>query len=217
MENFKLIIADDHNIIIDGIENFLRPLDNIEIVSKVNNGHELLKKVEIFKPDLVLCDVEMPVLNGIEASKQIKKNFPLVKIIILSMYKEASIIKNLIDLGIDGYLLKTSDQEDVVEAVKKVIKGQKYFSGEVTLALSQSNNNHNDNNNNFHKIANLSDREIEIMKLVCEGFNNKEIGEQLFISHRTVDTHRTNLMRKLEVNNVIQLIRFAIKNGMVEG
>ncbi|MCF8373688.1 MAG: response regulator transcription factor [Bacteroidales bacterium] len=217
MKEVKIILADDHQIIIDGLDLLLSSQDGYKVVRKVTNGSELLKDIELFQPDLVISDIEMPGLNGIEASKEIKKCFPNVKIIILSMYKEPSLIRQLIQLGVDGYLTKTSDQEELLAGIDRVVGGQKYFGSDVTVALTNSIDNQRKAEGDLDKLAQLSERENEILKLVCEGLNNKEIGERLFISHRTVDTHRTNLMRKLDVHSVVELIRFAIRNGIIEG
>jgi len=141
--------------------------------------------------------------------KEIKKQHPVVKVIILSMHNEAGMIKSLIDLGANGYLLKSCTQDELVDAIKKVASGQSYFSSDVTLALLKPATNQGQQNEI------LTERETEILKLIAAGFSNKEIGEQLFISHRTVDTHRTNLMKKLDVNNIAGLISYAIRNGIV--
>lgn len=217
MNEIKIILADDHQIIIDGLESLLSSQENYTVIRKVNNGTELLNDVALFNPDLVISDIEMPGLNGIEASKLLKKRHPDIKIIILSMFNEPSLIKQLIQAGVDGYLTKTSDQQELLSGIKRVISGQKYFGSDVTIALSNTTQVTDQAEGDFDKIAQLSERENEILKLVCEGLNNKEIGEKLYISHRTVDTHRTNLMRKLDVHSVVELIRFAIRNGIIEG
>lgn len=216
MEKSKIILADDHQIIIDGISNLLLKMEDVEVVSKVSDGIELMRKAELFNPDLIITDIEMPRLNGIEATMEIRKKNPHVKIIILSMHKDPVLIKKLIKLGIEGYLTKTVDEEEFISAVKMVLKGQRYFSGEVTTALTEEYFESVDHKKDIEKIALLSEREIEIIKLICEGLSNKQIAEKLFISFRTVDTHRSNIMRKLEVNNVIQLIRISMKNGIIE-
>lgn len=217
MKEVKIILADDHQIIIDGLELLLSSQSGYKVISKATNGIDLLKDIELFQPDLVISDIEMPGMNGIESSKEIRKRFPDIKIIILSMYKEPSLIRQLIQAGVDGYLTKTSDQEELLTGIDRVVHGQKYFGSDVTVALTNSVDNQLTADRDYVKMALLSDRENEILKLVCEGLNNKEVGEKLYISHRTVDTHRTNLMRKLDVHSVVELIRFAIRNGIIEG
>jgi DNA-binding NarL/FixJ family response regulator len=216
MTQTSIILADDHQIILDGLRSMLNGHRLFRVVATANNGNDLLKNIDIFQPDLVISDIEMPGLNGFDAAKLIRERYPQLKIIILSMYKEPSLIKKLIAIGVDGYLIKTSDQEELIAGILQVIKGQKFFAGEVTVALTQPDQPENQQSEVLERIAGLSDRELEIVKLICEGLNNREIGEQLFISHRTVDTHRTNLMRKLEVHSVVELIKIALKSGLIE-
>ena len=160
-------------------------------------------------------DIDMPVLNGIEATKLIKEKFPHVKVIILSMHNESGLIKTLLKTGADGYVLKNADRSELLEAIKMVSGGKSYFSADVTRSLAVGDENPGSGFHKENKVADLTTREIEILKLIAEGYSNKEIGDKLFISHRTVDTHRTNLMKKLDVNNVAGIIRFAISNGFI--
>ncbi|MEZ5196019.1 MAG: response regulator transcription factor [Bacteroidales bacterium] len=216
MDTIKVLIADDHQIIIDGLKSLINAEKNIELVGEASNGKEAIDLLKIINADVVLLDINMPVLNGIETMKCIKSDFPDIKVIILSMHNESSLIKNLIELGTDGYLIKNCDQDELREAIYKVGSGQKYFSSEVTLSLLNKTSGIKSAIGDDPTLASLTDREIEILKLITRGLTNKEIGEKLFISHRTVDTHRTNLMKKLEVNNIAGLIRFAIRNGFIE-
>ena len=214
MKKIKLLIADDHQIIIDGIKSLLDDVTEIDFIFEANNGNDAVNKALNLDIDVVLMDIDMPVLNGIEATKQIKSANKNIKIIILSMHDEKTLIQKLIKNGIDGYLIKNSDRDVLIDAVKKVAKGQKYFSSEVTMSLIDNTYEMNSNSSS-NLISELTDREIEVLKLVAEGFTNKEIGEKLFISYRTVDTHRTNLMKKIDVTNIVGLIKFAINNGFV--
>lgn len=216
MEVIKVLIADDHQIIIDGLKSLISAEKSIELVGEASNGKEAIDLLKLITANVVILDINMPVLNGIETMKRIKSDFPEVKVIILSMHNESSLIKNLIEIGTDGYLLKNCDQDELIEAIHKVGSGQKYFSSEVTLSLLNKNSGMKSTVKTDPILSNLTEREIEILKLITQGLTNKEIGEQLFISHRTVDTHRTNLMKKLELNNIAGLIRFAIKNGFVD-
>lgn len=211
MNKINLLLADDHQIIIDGLKSLLKDQPEIKVAAEANNGREALRILNFIPIDVLLMDIDMPVMNGIDALKEINKNNPGVKVIILSMHNEAGMIKNLIDLGANGYLLKSCSQDELLEAIKKVTAGQSYFSTDVTLALLKPSSV----DNTEQKNELLTDRETEILRLIASGFSNKEIGDQLFISHRTVDTHRTNLMKKLNVNNIAGLISYAIKNGIV--
>jgi len=208
MNRIKVLLVDDHQIIIDGLKSLLKNSDEISVVAEANNGREALRILDILEIDVVLMDIDMPVLNGIDTLKEIGKQSFGVKVIILSMHNEAGMIKSLMSIGANGYLLKSCTQEELIGAIRKVASGQSYFSTEVTLSLlnpAQSN----------QPTELLTDRETEIIKLIAEGFSNKEIGSKLFISHRTVDTHRTNLMKKLDVSNIAGLISYAIRNGLV--
>lgn len=211
MNRTKVLLVDDHQIIIDGLKSLLQNSDEIKVTGEAKNGREALRIIEILKPDVVLMDIDMPVMNGIDTLKEIRKQFRDVKVIILSMHNEAGMIKSLMDIGANGYLLKSCAQDELIGAIKKVSTGQNYFSTDVTLALLNTSGT----SNSEQKSELLTERETEILKLIAAGFSNKEIGDQLFISHRTVDTHRTNLMKKLDVNNIAGLISYAIRNGIV--
>lgn len=208
MSKINVLLTDDHQIIIDGLKSLLKNSDEIIVAAEANNGREALRILGLLSIDVLLMDIDMPIMNGIEALKEIRKQFRDVKVIILSMHNEAGMIKSLIDLGANGYMLKSCSQDELIGAIKKVASGQSYFSTDVTLALLKPANPEQKNEM-------LTERETEILKLIAAGFSNKEIGDQLFISHRTVDTHRTNLMKKLDVSNIAGLISYAIKNGIV--
>ncbi len=209
----KVLLVDDHQLIIDGLKSLLKNTDEIVVTGEANNGREALRLLDILNIDLVLMDIDMPVMNGIDALKEIKKVKPGIKVIILSMHDESGMIKNLLAIGADGYLLKSASQEELISAIKKVSDGNKYFSTEVTLSLL--NGSRENLQTSKQQVEILTSREEEILKLIAQGFSNKEIGVKLFISHRTVDTHRTNLMKKLNTSNIAGLISYAIKSGHI--
>jgi len=215
MSLIKVLITDDHQIIIDGLKSLLADKEQIKVIAEASNGKEALDILKLLQVDVVLMDIDMPVLNGIEATKEIKAEYPETKVIILSMYKESGLIKTLIQIGADGYLLKNSDKDELIEAITRVASGQQYFSSDVTMSLLDKISKKSSQFQPDKRVSELTQREIEILKLITEGFSNKEIGDKLFISHRTVDSHRTNLMKKVGVNNIAGLIRFAIKTGFV--
>ncbi|NQU33685.1 MAG: response regulator transcription factor [Bacteroidetes bacterium] len=212
-KEIRVLLVDDHQIIIDGLQSLLISEEGIRVISNANNGREALELLRVVDVDMVLMDIDMPVMNGLDAAKIIKEKYSNTKVIILSMHSESAMIKDLIEIGVDGYLLKNTTKEELIDAIKKVSIGDRYFSSDVTLSLlTKEKSNKNNLTNSGIK---LTTREIEIIKLIVEGYTNREIGDQLFISHRTVDTHRTNLMKKLEVNNVAGIISYAIKNGFI--
>ena len=216
MSKKRILLVDDHQLIIDGLKGFIKTNENYQIVGEANTGTEAIKLAELLDPHIILMDIEMPGISGIQASQEIKKIKPDCGIVIVSMHKEKELIKKLMSYGVDGYLLKNSSQIEVLAAIDQVLAGQKYFSQDVEESLNQKNIDENTAKSDLLTVAQLTEREIEILKLVALGKTNKEIGESLFISHRTVDTHRTNLMKKMGINNVAGLIRFAFKNGLIQ-
>lgn len=213
----SILIVDDHHLVSDGLKSIVEELEGFEIIGTAENGKEGVLLATNLSPDIVLMDIDMPIMNGLEATRRIKELKLSAKVIILTMHNESSLIKKVMDIGADGYLLKNADREEFHDALNTVSKGKSYFSSEVTRSLL----NPDQKPSNFAidpdsvQLAKLTEREIDILKNIAEGFTNKEIGDKLFISHRTVDTHRTNLMKKLEVHNIAGLIKFAIKNGLV--
>lgn len=206
----RILICDDHQLVLDGLKSLINSQDDIEVVSTAITGLDAIRQLEVLKVDIVLMDIDMPEMNGIDATKVLKKDYPDLKIIILTMHDEKSIIQLLMDIGADGYILKNATQEELLQGIKQVKSGKKHFSPDVTIALLR-------NDIESSKVSHdLTSREVEILTLIAEGFSNKEIGDKLFISHRTVDTHRTNLMKKLEINNIAGLIRYAIKHSLVQ-
>lgn len=225
VKKLPILITDDHQIVIDGLKSLLAQHDAVSPtpefvceVSEAHNGKEAIAMLKQFGAAVVLMDLDMPVMNGIEATTQIKQQFPEVKIIILSMHEEAALIKKLLQLGADGYLFKNTSQAELFEAIQTVSEGGRYLPEAVERAL---------HNRTAPKIelgkasdtvllAQLTEREIEIIRFIADGLTNKEIGQQIFISHRTVDTHRTNIMRKLDVTSVAGIVKFAYRNGLME-
>jgi len=213
MSEIKILIADDHQIIVDGLKALLDEMEGIRVVTTASNGREALDMLKLFPVDLILMDIDMPVMDGLQATRIIKEKNNAPYIIILSMHLQKGMIEDLINLGVDGYLLKDSDKEQLANAIFQVASGKKYFGPNVTLTLLEDDTSQKSKSPDGS--IDLTERELEILKLITEGYTNKEIGERLFISHRTVDTHRTNMMKKLDVNNVAGLISYAIRNGIV--
>lgn len=213
MKRICIVLADDHQLILDGLNSLLKSREDILVAGEAKNGRDALSLVKLLDPDIVLMDIDMPVMNGIEALKEIKKSSPSTKVIILSMHEESGMIKSLMALGASGYLLKSCSQDELLGAISSVAMGQQYFSQGAVRSLLQTESSPASSAHELSEL--LTDRETEVLQLIAEGFSNKEIGAKLFISHRTVDTHRTNLMKKLNVGNIAGLISFAIKKGLV--
>lgn len=207
----KIAIADDHDLVREGLESLLKDTADIEPVILAKNGRELLDLMSERTADVVLLDIDMPELNGIETTRELRKQFPVVRILILTMHDEKHFIRQLISDGAHGYLLKNSSRDELTTAIRQVYSGKNSFSGEVTMKLAGS-----DESESGDDLREVTAREMEILTQIAQGKSNKEIGDELFISHRTVDTHRTNLMKKLNVNNIAGLIRIAYRNKLIE-
>tara|TARA_B100000965_G_scaffold405443_1_gene439598 strand:- start:1648 stop:2313 length:666 start_codon:yes stop_codon:yes gene_type:complete len=215
---YKILIVDDHQLVLDGLSSIIKELDNFEIVAKAQNGKEAIDYFRAIEPDIILMDIDMPIMNGMEAMRRIKSENADQRIIILTMHNESSLIKKVMEIGADGYVLKNADRTEFYNALCAVSEGKSYFSSDVTHSLlnpDKSVAKSFEINPDTIQLSKLTEREVDVLKLIAEGFSNKEIGEKLFISHRTVDTHRTNLMKKLDAHNIAGLIKFAIKNGLL--
>jgi len=214
----SIALADDHQIVLDGLKKHMESDLNYELVATANDGKKAFELCKMFKPQVLISDIDMPLLNGIELTRRVKSELPNTKVIILTFHNEQSIIRKLAEYNVDGYLLKSSDILELDLAIQKVVAGQQYFSSEVTLSLLQKQilKRSPVNTDIGKKLSELSQREVEVLVGVADGLSNKQIGERLFISHKTVNSHRTNLMKKLEARNVAKLIKFAMKAGLVE-
>ncbi|MCU0462807.1 MAG: response regulator transcription factor [Bacteroidales bacterium] len=212
MEKIRIIIADDHQLFRNGLKILLNSFPEFEVAGEASNGNEFLELIKTVKTDIVLMDINMPDMNGIDATRKGLKANPEICIIALSMYGEEEYYYKMVDAGAKGFLLKDSDISEVKEAILTVMKGGSYFSQELLYHVIQKIKHREQET----KSANLSKREREILAKICEGLSNQEIAETLFISKRTVDKHRANLLGKTNSKNTASLILFAIKNKLIE-
>jgi DNA-binding NarL/FixJ family response regulator len=215
-QSITIFLADDHTIVRQGLAKLLEGEPNLRVVGEAENGREAVVKVEKLQPDVVLMDIAMPMLNGIEATRQIRKACPQTKVIILSMHSHDRYISELFSLGASGYLLKSSTGSDIINAIHTALKGSTYLSPSISDKviedyLSLKKKSHQDDLYNR-----LSNREREVFQMIAEGRATKEIADILCVSPSTVKTHRSNIMEKLEMDNISQLIQFAIHLGIVE-
>ena len=209
----SLLLADDHNIILDGLSDMLNSDKDLKVVATANNGKEVLDKLKLASFDVILLDINMPVMDGIQCAEEILNQNSNQKIIMLTMNEEKSIVEKMIKIGAKGFLLKTTEKEELINAIKTVSSGKNYFSADITKILISQNKKENISQNGI--LATLTEREIEIIKHIANGLSSAEISELLFISQRTVETHRTNIIKKLNVNNVAGVVRFAFQNNLV--
>jgi Response regulator containing a CheY-like receiver domain and an HTH DNA-binding domain len=212
MDKIRIIIADDHQLFRNGLKILLNSFPDFEVIGEASNGEEFLKLLKSVKADIALMDINMPEMDGVEATRKGVKLSPDVNIIALSMYGEEEYYYKMVDAGAKGFLLKDSDISEVRDAILTVVKGGSYFSQELLYHVIQKIK-HREHES---KSANLSKREKEILFKICEGLSNQEIAETLFISKRTVDKHRANLLGKTNSKNTASLILFAIRNKLIE-
>lgn len=206
----RVIVVDDHPVAREGIISLIEEADSIEVVGEAFNGESAVGLVDKFKPDVVITDISMSGMSGIELSHQITTKYPSTKILILSMYKDQEYIQKSFENGASGYLPKNSDQRELREAIMLINSGQKYITSEISMILAQGMITQKPQEN-----YNLTSREQEILKMLVDGMSNKQIAADLFLSIRTIDTHRTNIMKKVNVKNIAELVKKAISKKLV--
>lgn len=207
----KLAIVDDHQIVIDGLHSLLKGHPRYEIVLESNHPETILDALKKTDVDILLTDVMMPVMTGVELSKKVRKEFPDIKIITLSMNGEGSLVNQMIEESdISGYLLKNIGQSEFIKALDKIAEGGIYFSDEVLQEMLKASERKKE-----PEESRLTNREIEIVRLIEKEYSNKQIAEELFLSERTVETHRKNIFRKTKTNSVIGLIKYAYEHKLI--
>jgi len=216
MNKIKLLLADDEELFRKGISFLLQRQDNIQILYEANNGSEVVEylKSSSIHPDIILMDLKMPMLNGVEATKLINKEFPSIKIIALTSYNTKSFIANMIEIGAASYIVKNSSPEEMITTINQVIEKGFYYNEEV-LNVIQENLITNNRKNIFFEEVILTKREREILELICYQNSTQQIADKLFISPRTVEGHRNNLLLKTDSQNSAGLVVFAIQNKIV--
>jgi DNA-binding NarL/FixJ family response regulator len=211
--NIKVLIADDHEIFRDGLKLMLSKADKIELVGEAANGKELIKLIETTSPDVVVTDIKMPMMDGVEATKKIKEQYPAIEVIALSMFDDEELILEMLDAGAKGYLLKNSDKFEITDAVTTVYEGNTYYCKHTSSKLAKLIALSRENKEKKKKEAEFTEKEIEIIRLICQEFTNKEIGEKVFLSSRTVEGYRMKIMEKLKAKNTVGIVIEAIRLG----
>ena len=216
-KEIKILLVDDHRLVQEGIASILGKIEGISICGKCESGEEAVDKVRSLNPDVVLMDIMMKGMNGIEATRWIKEQNNAVKVILVSTEVKKELVSMGIKSGIDGYIPKDASKETLLEAIQKVSSGERYFTEAITkLIFEDYYLGEKGEKKRERKISEgLTQRENEILELVAEGIGNKEIGERLFISVRTVETHKTHILDKLGLKNTAELIRYAIKHNII--
>ena len=201
-----VIIADDHPVVREGFTTMIRKFKEIKLIGEAVDGADLVKLARELTPDVVMCDIKMPIMDGIEATKIIRSEFPGTQVIALSMFDNADLIADMLNAGAIGYLLKNADKMEIVTAIKSASNNESYYSKEITEVLTRK-----------MKIGNgesLSKKELEIIKLICKQYSNKQIADQLFLDKRTIDWHRNQILHKLDVKNTAGIVMYAAKKNI---
>jgi len=210
-QKIRILLADDHAVVRQGFKMILAAQPDFEIVGEAGNGREALEMAEALTPDVVVMDVAMPELNGIEATRRISASLPKTRVLALSMHKDSVYVREILRAGARGYLLKDAIDRDLLEAVRAIARGEGYISPAVSEAVLSDYRRHVTN-----PIDMLTTREREVLQLIAEGKTNKEIANDLNLSVYTVDAHRGRIMEKLNLHSTGELVRFAVRNGLID-
>lgn len=217
MEKVRIILADDHQLVRSGIANLLNGETFLEIIGEASDAPECLNLIEQDPPDVAILDIAMPGMSGIELTRKICSQYPSVQVLILSMYTSEEFIFNAINAGARGYLPKNTSRKELIDAIRAISKGEEYYAESISNVILKSyiKKAQSGPDDARNKENQLSKREMEVLRLFAEGFSNQEIADKLFISIRTVESHKNHIMQRLELKSSVDLVKFAIRNNMV--
>lgn len=213
----RIIIADDHTLFQAGLRALLTTQSDLEVIGSVNNGKDAIRCAGEFLPDLIISDISMPQCNGTEAIRDIKKRYPEIKVLVLTVHKTEEYIHAALDAGADGYILKDDNQEELMDAIRSVLTDKIYLSPSICGSVVRGYLGYSAKNELTPSWTKLSHRERQVLKLVAEGYRNRDIAEHLSISLKTVEKHRSNLMKKLDLHSTSGLTAYAIERGLADG
>ena len=213
MKNIRILIADDHSMVREGLKQLIELEDDIEVIAQTGDGRETIDKIKETMPDVVLLDINMPGMNGLEVLEVIKQENLNVKVLILTIHNEIEYLYKAVEIGVNGYVLKDSESDVLIKAIRSIYGGESYIQPNMASLLFKKINGELDNQVKHNK---LTKREIEVLKLITQGLLNKEIADQLCISEKTVKNHVSNIFKKIEVSDRTQAAVYAIKNNIVD-
>ena len=214
-KRIRIVLVEDHTILREGLRALLSADPQFEIVGEADDGREAIRRVDKLAPDLVMMDLSMPRMTGMDAIREIKRRHPATKIIALTVHKAEEYLRTTLQAGADGYVLKDATQVELLLAIQNVLKGKTYLSPSVSDTVIEGYLEGKEDQIPSPRLGLLSPREREVLKLIAEGYKNKEIAADLFISLKTVEKHRANLMKKLDLHNAAALTSFAIEHGLL--
>lgn len=216
MPKHKILIADDHAMVRDGVKNLIQQNKDLTVIGEARSGNETLELYERLQPDLLIMDISMPDMNGMEVSRSILAKNPNANIVILSMYDDEDYISRCLEYGVKGYVVKNESGSELEYAIKTVLQGKNYFSRQAQDVIFKKYSQNVSKKKQKDDSVNLTKREIEIIKLIADGLTSQQMADRLFISPRTVETHRANLMKKLSVKNAIELVKKAQQLNLLQ-
>lgn len=216
MSKIKIAIADDYKIYRDGLKVGLSTDDNMDVIAEADNGEDLMKILETNFPDVIIMDLKMPFMDGMEATKLVREKYPSIKVLVVSMYDDDKFIIHLMEIGANGYLLKNAEPEEIRRSIYSVHENGYYFNDLVNKALLKKLVLKNNLKPSFNQNVELTERELQVLKLICEEKTAAEIGKEIFLSPRSVEGIRQRLIEKIGVRNTAGLVMFAAKNGIAE-
>ena len=216
MSKIKIAIADDYKIYRDGLKVGLSADENLEVIGEADNGEDLLKALETISPDIIIMDLKMPIMDGMEATKAVRKKYPAIKVLVVTMYEDDKFIIHLMENGANGYLLKNAEPDEIRKSIYALHENGYYFNDLVNKALLKKLVLKNNLKPSFNQNIELTEREQEVLKLICEEKTAAEIGKEIFLSPRSVEGIRQRLIEKVGVRNSAGLVMFAVKNGIVD-
>ena len=212
----RILIADDHTILRQGLARLLEEMPDLKVIGQAVDGRMAIEKALSLKPDIIIMDIAMPLMNGIVAAKRIRKELPKTKILILSMYSHEHYIHELLETGISGYLLKDSSGRDIIKAIHAAMKDETFLSPSISKKVVDTYLSKRKSSSREERFKKLTNREREVFQLIAEGHSTRQIADLLYVSVSTVKSHRANIMEKLGIENPIQLVHLAIQFGLVE-
>ena len=215
MSKIRVLICDDHTILREGIRLLLNSQPDIEVVAEAVDGREAVDKARQAKPDIILMDIAMPLLNGLEATRQIKRILPDAKVVALTMYNDEEYVFQILKAGASGYLIKETATNELINAINSVRAGNPFFSPQISRKIMESYLKEDEEKKVRGESDKLTNREKEVLQLIAEGYTNNEIANLMNISVKTVETHRAHIMSKLDIHDVAGLIKYAIRKGLV--
>ncbi len=215
MPKIKVLVADDHTILRDGICALLALAEDMEVVGEASNGSEALEMVEKVNPDVVLMDIAMPIMNGLEAMLRLHKEFPRTRVLVLTQYDDREYVLPAIQAGASGFISKIAASSELISGIRSVYRGDSFLSPSVAKFLVQEYQHEGSLEDRYDPYQQLTDREREILKLIAEGYTTRQIAEMLVVSMKTVEGHRSNLMAKLDIHDRIGLVKYALRKGII--